>query len=67
MNGEPVIEVTNLPHLGCSKFVSRFGKDAMEFVNSEVGRQLHLRGINARVAVPGSIRKGDAVKKIGIS
>lgn len=62
--GTAVIEVTNLPHLGCSKFVSRFGKEAMEFVNSEIGKQLHLRGINARVAVSGVIAKGDAVRKI---
>jgi hypothetical protein len=27
---------------------------AMEFVNSPVGRQLHLRGVNAKVVQPGS-------------
>ena len=31
--GSAVIEVTNEPHTGCSKFVERFGVDAMEFVN----------------------------------
>jgi len=59
--GSAVIEVTAEPHTGCGKFMGRFGVDAMKFVNSTVGRQLHLRGINARVAQPGSIRVGDPV------
>lgn len=62
--GPAVIEVTAQPHTGCKKFVSRFGPDAMMFVNSAVGKQLHLRGINARVVRPGMIRVGGVVKKI---
>lgn len=62
--GSAVIEVTPQPHTGCKKFVSRFGLDAMKFVNSPTGRLLHLRGINARVVQPGSIRVGQTVKKI---
>ena len=62
--GSAVIEVTPPPHLGCKKFVSRFGLDAMKFVNSPVGRELHLRGINARVVQPGAIRVGQVVKKL---
>jgi len=62
--GSAIIEVTAEPHLGCKKFVGRFGLDAMKFVNSLVGRQLHLRGINARVVQAGVIRVGDPVKKI---
>src|SRR6185312_15571994 len=50
--GSAVIEVTAEPHTGCQKFVSRFGLDAMTFVNSPLGRQLNLRGINARVVTP---------------
>src|SRR4029077_19285446 len=57
--GTAVIEVTDQPHTGCHKFVSRFGVDAMKFVNSAVGRELNLRGINARVVQPGTIRVGD--------
>jgi hypothetical protein len=60
--GSAVIEVTAQPHTGCGKFMSRFGADAMKFVNSTVGRQLQLRGINARVVKPGSIKPGDAVR-----
>lgn len=59
--GEAVIEVTALPHTGCGKFVRRFGADAMKFVNSPVGRELNLRGINARVVTPGTVRVGDEI------
>jgi hypothetical protein len=59
--GSAVIEVTNQPHNGCKKFVARFGLDAMKFVNSPVGKQLRLRGINAKVVQPGVIRVGDIV------
>jgi hypothetical protein len=62
--GSAVIEVTPPPHTGCKKFVSRFGLEAMKFVNSPVGRLLHLRGINARVVQAGIIRVGDVAKKL---
>ena len=62
--GTAVIEVTAEPHTGCSKFVERFGADAMQFVNSSERRDLHLRGINARVARPGVLRVGDTISKL---
>jgi hypothetical protein len=62
--GSAVVEVTAQPHLGCMKFVARFGKEAMKFVNSPVGRALHLRGINAKVVQPGTVRVGDVVRKV---
>jgi hypothetical protein len=61
--GSAVLEVTSLPHTGCHKFVSRFGVDAMKFVNSEVGKKLCLRGINARVVQAGVVRLGSTAKK----
>ncbi len=61
--GSAIIEVTAIPHNGCKKFVSRFGLDAMKFVNSPIGKQLHLRGINAKVIKPGKIRTGDLIEK----
>jgi MOSC domain-containing protein YiiM len=61
--GSAVLEVSAKPHLGCGKFVARFGVDAMKFVNSPVGRQMHLRGINARVIRGGDIRVGDLARK----
>ena len=62
--GSAVIEVTAPPHLGCQKFVARFGIEAMKFVNSPVGKDLRLRGIHARVVQPGLIRTGDVARKI---
>ena len=62
--GSAVIEVTAPPHLGCKKFSARFGPDAMKFVNSPEGKELHLRGVNAKVVQPGVIRTGDSVKKL---
>lgn len=62
--GAVVIEVSAVPHTGCAKFSQRFGSEALRFVNSPVGRSLHLRGINARVVEPGVVRRGDAVRKL---
>jgi hypothetical protein len=62
--GSAVIEITALPHTGCGKFVRRFGVDAMKFVNSTVGRELNLRGRNARIVTGGTVRAGDAVRKL---
>ena len=62
--GGAVIEVSAQPHTGCAKFIARFGLDAQKFVNSPEGKQLHLRGINARVIQSGTIQIGDLVRKI---
>jgi hypothetical protein len=62
--GDTIVEVTDQPHTGCGKFVARFGADAMKFVNSPEGRRLRLRGLNARVVRPGTIRTGDHVRKL---
>ena len=62
--GEAIVEVSALPHTGCKLFAERFGADAMRFVNSDEGKRLHLRGINARVVQDGAIRRGDTVVKI---
>jgi len=62
--GAAVVEITPQPHTGCGKFVERFGLDAMQFVNAPLGRSLRLRGLNARVVTPGTIRIGDTVSKV---
>jgi hypothetical protein len=62
--GSAVLEVTAEPHTGCRKFLERFGKDALRFVNSKAGRELNLRGINARVVVAGTVRTGDTVTRL---
>jgi MOSC domain-containing protein YiiM len=62
--GSAVLEVSALPHTGCHKFVARFGADAMKFVNSPAGRELCLRGINAKVIKGGIIQVGQTARKI---
>jgi MOSC domain-containing protein YiiM len=62
--GDAEIEVTAEPHTGCAKFSARFGSDALRFINSPVGRSLHLRGINARVVMPGIVRAGETIRKV---
>jgi MOSC domain-containing protein YiiM len=62
--GTAVVEVTAEPHNGCAKFAVRFGQDAARFVNSPAGKELHLRGINARVVQPGAVARGDAAIKL---
>lgn len=62
--GEAVIEITPAPHTGCGKFLRRFGVEMMKLVNSPVGRELNLRGVNARVVTGGVIRLGDMIEKL---
>jgi hypothetical protein len=62
--GTAVIEVMAEPHRGCAKFAERFGNDAVRFVNSPAGRELNLRGVNARVVRDGTVRVGDTVRKV---
>ena len=62
--GSAVIEFSEPPHTGCSKFSARFGNDALRFVNSPIGRELRLRGANCRVVEPGTIRPGDTIWKL---
>jgi MOSC domain-containing protein YiiM len=62
--GSAIIEVSAEPHTGCKKFSSRFGVEAMKFVNSPEGKRLHLRGINTKVIQGGTIRVGDVVSKL---
>lgn len=59
--GTAVVEVTATPHIGCGIFVHHFGREATRFVNSRVGRQMRLRGVNARVVTGGVVRTDDKV------
>ena len=62
--GDAVIEITEQPHTGCAKFAARFGKEALRFVNVGAGKELRLRGLNAKVVTPGTIRRGDTITKL---
>lgn len=62
--GGTILEITSQAHNGCRKFLERYGQDAVSFVNSAVGRQLHLRGVYARVMQGGSVRVGNMITKV---
>jgi MOSC domain-containing protein YiiM len=61
--GSATVEITGVAHNGCNKFIQRFGADAVKFVNSELGKALHLRGIYAKVVQAGVIQVGDVIEK----
>jgi len=65
--GDALLEVSEKPHTGCAKFRARFGEHALRFVNSPVGRELNLRGINTRVIRGGVVCAGDAVRKVDLA
>jgi MOSC domain-containing protein YiiM len=62
--GTALLEITAVPHKGCSKFAARYGVDGTRFVNSRDGLRLHLRGIYARIVERGLITVGDMVEKL---
>ena len=62
--GEALVEITEQPHLGCAKFTERFGSDATKWVNQPLGRELRLRGVNARVLRGGIVRRGDVLLRL---
>jgi MOSC domain-containing protein YiiM len=62
--GSATLEVSEMPHTGCAKFTARFGSDATRFINAKPNRELRLRGLNARVITPGTVRPGDTIQKL---
>jgi GNAT superfamily N-acetyltransferase len=56
-----VVVVTDTPHQGCAKFINRYGREAMTFVNGPEGKPRRLRGLCARVVRDGAVRPGDQV------
>jgi hypothetical protein len=57
--GDATVEISEALHTGCAKFATRFGREALRLVGTEEGRRLRLRGLNAIVVEPGTIRPGD--------
>ena len=61
--GEALVEISATPHTGCDKFTARFGSDATKWVNTGPGRELRLRGVNARILRGGIVRRGDSLRR----
>jgi MOSC domain-containing protein YiiM len=62
--GAALLEVTPKAHNGCHKFKSRFGADALRFVQEPECRHRNLRGIYLRVVEDGAVAVGDAVEVV---
>jgi MOSC domain-containing protein YiiM len=62
LGAEAVVEVSALPHTGCSRFADRFGVEALKWVNAAANRPRKLRGINCRVITPGRVALGDVAR-----
>jgi hypothetical protein len=62
--GDAEVEVTALPHTGCSKFAARFGQDALRWISTHEGRALRMRGMYVRVLRTGAVRVGDTVRRL---
>ena len=59
-----ILEITEIPHTGCSKFATRYENDALQFISAKEKRNLRLRGVYARVIQPWAIKKNDVIRKI---
>jgi hypothetical protein len=53
--GTAVVEFTEVPHRGCGTFSRPVGVDNLKFVNSQAGRELNLRGVNAPIVSYGVV------------
>ncbi len=62
--GSAILQITTIPHTGCSLFAERFGQAAAKLVNSPTGKKLRLRGIYAKVVQDGLVKTGDVVTKV---
>ena len=58
------MEITPLPHTGCTKFARRFGGAARKWVMTDEGQLERRRGVYARVITDGVINVGDRIRKI---
>lgn len=62
--GQAVVEISSVPHTGCAKFASRYGKEGLRFVNVGEGRERRFRGVYAFVVEGGAFSVGDKITKL---
>lgn len=62
--GEVIMQVSPLPHTGCTKFARRFGGHARKWVMSAEGVLERRRGVYAQVIQDGVVKVGDRIRKL---
>ena len=62
--GDAVVEVTEVPHTGCSKFRKRYGEEGLDYINAEGREPLRLRGVYVMVVEEATVRVGEKIEKI---
>ena len=62
--GEVVMQISTLPHTGCTKFARRFGGHARKWTATDEGARQRRRGVYARVIQDGVINVGDRITKL---
>ena len=62
--GQVIMEISELPHTGCTKFARRFGGPARKWTATEEGERERRRGVYARVIEDGTIAVGDRIRKL---
>ena len=62
--GEVVMEISTLPHTGCTKFARRFGGHARKWTATDDGERERRRGVYAHVIQDGEIKVGDPITKL---
>ena len=62
--GEVVMQISALPHTGCTKFARRFGGHARKWTATDEGARERRRGVYAYVIQDGEIKVGDRISKL---
>jgi len=64
--GSATVRISAEPHTGCAKFSKRFGRDILRATQTDEGKQIRLRGVNASVVESGSVSTGDSINRVGL-
>jgi len=62
--GDLELEIQAEPHTGCVQFRGWWGPEALRFISTKQGLALRMRGANAVVVQPGTVRPGDIARML---